>query len=446
MRKGVKNVSEFVIKGEKKLNGEVKISGSKNAALPIIAASLLNSNKVTLYNVPNIEDVNTTLKILRVLGCKVARKCGKIELLCDEIKSTEIPKDLMKKSRSTVIIAGALIGRFKKATFSYPGGCNIGSRPIDLHISAFTDLGINVEENENRIECNANEIQGNKIYLKFPSVGATENTILASVLADGQITEIYNAAKEPEIKDLATFLNKSGARIYGAGKSKIKIVGVKSLKKVNYRIMPDRIETGTFLCMAANTKGKVKLNNTNPLDLIDVLYKLKKTGCKIYFNNNSITLFTNKRLKPINLSTEIYPGFPTDLQPIFTAILCKTDGKSTIQENIFENRFGFCDELNKMGAQIKRCDEKQSNLQANEKAKEKILKDQVKDCIIINGVKELKGTNVYCKDLRGGASLITAALGAKGTTVVKNAENVLRGYENIDKKLQSLGADIKFVK
>lgn len=427
-------MSEFVINGGKKLNGDVKISGSKNAALPIIAASLLNSNKVTLYNVPNIEDVNTTIKILRFLGCKVVRKYDKIELLCETIKSTEIPKELMKKSRSTVIIAGALIGRFKKATFSYPGGCNIGSRPIDLHISAFRNLGINVKENESKIECFTNKINGNKVYLKFPSVGATENTILASVLADGQVTEIYNAAKEPEIKDLATFLNKSGAKIYGAGKSKIKIVGVKCLKKVNYRIMPDRIETGTFLCMVANTKGKVQLNNTNPLDLLDVLYKLKKIGCNIYFNNNSITLYTNKRLKPINLSTEIYPGFPTDLQPIFTAILCSANGKSKIKENIFENRFGFCNELNKMGANIEICNAKENS---------KLIK---KDCMIVNGVEKLKGCKVNANDLRGGASLITAGIGAEGITVVKNAENVLRGYENIDKKLQSLGADIKFVK
>ena len=375
-------MSEFIINGGKKLNGEIKISGSKNAALPIIAASLLNKEKVTLYNVPNIEDVNTTIKILRILGCKVTEKCDKIEISSQEIKSTEIPKELMKKSRSTVIIAGALIGRFKKATFSYPGGCNIGARPIDLHINAFRDLGIKVTENESKIECSADKIKGTKIYLKFPSVGATENTILASVLADG-ITTIYNAAKEPEIKDLVTFLNKSGAKIYGAGSSKIKIIGVKNLHKVNYRIMPDRIETGTYLCIGAITKGFVKLDNVNPLDLLNILYKLKYTGCKVTFNSNSIMLRAPNRLKAIDVSTRI------------------------------------------MGAKIYINDEN--------------------NCAEVLGVKELKGTTVICNDLRGGASLITAGLVSKGKTIVLNAENVLRGYEKIDKKLQDLGADIELI-
>ena len=260
--------------------------------------------------------------------------------------------------------------------------------------------------------------------MKFPSVGATENTILASVLADG-ITTIYNAAKEPEIKDLVTFLNKSGAKIYGAGSSKIKIIGVKNLHKVNYRIMPDRIETGTYLCIGAITKGFVKLDNVNPLDLLNILYKLKYTGCKVTFNSNSIMLRAPNRLKAIDISTRIYPGFPTDAQPIFTAIMSVANGKSIIKENIFENRFGFCKELKKMGAKIYINDEK--------------------NCAEVLGVKELKGTTVICNDLRGGASLITAGLVSKGKTIVLNAENVLRGYEKIDKKLQNLGADIELI-
>ena len=418
-------MSEFVINGGKKLNGEVKISGSKNAALPIIAATLLNKEKVTIYNVPNIENVNTTIKLLRILGCKVVKKYDKIEISSQEIKSTEIPKELMKKSRSTVIIAGALIGRFKKATFSYPGGCNIGARPIDLHINAFRDLGIKVIENESKIECSTDKIKGTKIYLKFPSVGATENTILASVLADG-VTTIYNAAKEPEIKDLVTVLNKSGAKIYGAGSSKIKIIGVESLHKVNYRIMPDRIETGTYLCIGAITKGFVKLDNVNPLDLLNILYKLKCTGCKISFNSNSIILRAPNRLKSINVATEIYPGFPTDAQPIFTAIMSVANGKSLIKENIFENRFGYCKELKRMGAQI--------------------YVNEENNYAEVFGVNQLKGTKVICKDLRGGASLITAGLVASGKTIVLNAENVLRGYENIDIKLQQLGADVELKK
>lgn len=418
---------KFVISGGKKLVGEIQISGSKNAILPILAASILTKKQVTLYNVPDIEDVKTTIKILRFLGCKVSKKCDKIVISSANINKYQIPKDLMKKCRSSIILVGALIGRFKKAEFYAPGGCNIGSRPIDLHIEAFKKLGVNVKKDfnsGNKITCIAENIIGTEINLKFPSVGATENIILSSVYAKG-ITTIKNAAKEPEIKDLANFLNKMGARIYGAGKSTIKIIGIKDLKEASYRIMPDRIETGSYLCFAAITHGFIKLNNVNPKDLMAVLYKLKEIGCKIIINNNNIILKAPKKLKSTNIETGVYPGFPTDMEPLLTSLLTIANGESIIKENIFENRFEFCKELEKMGANI--------------------LVDNKEQTAIIHGVNNLKNSNVSSKDLRGGASLIEAALSANGVSVIDNAENVLRGYENIDKKLKSLGADIKLL-
>lgn len=415
----------YVINGGNKLNGEIVNSGSKNAALPILATAILNPHPVTFYNVPNIDDIKTTIKILRFLGCKIDRVCDKITISSSAIKKTEIPEELMHRCRSTVILAGALVGRFKKANFSFPGGCNIGARPIDLHIKALKKLGIEFVENENKISCKAQQIHGAKINLEFPSVGATENIILASVYARG-ITTIINAAKEPEIKDLANCLNKMGAKVYGAGTGKITIIGVNKLHSVNYRIMPDRIEAGTYLCGVAITNGKIKLNQTNPESLMNVLYTLKEMGCKISITRDEIYLSSPKKLKPISIETNPHPGFPTDLEPIFTALLTKADGESKIKENIFESRFEFCKELNKMGA----------NIEIDTSGTE----------IKIKGTDKISGNTVKSKDLRGGASLILEGLVADGTTIVEDAEYILRGYENLDTKLRQLGANIKLVK
>ncbi len=269
----------YIIEGGKRLQGIVPISGSKNASLPIIAGSILSGRTTKLYNVPNIHDTQITLKILGLLGCKVKKSNGKIEINSREMKKTEIPEDLMRQMRSTVIMAGAIIGRFKEATFSYPGGCDIGARPIDLHLKAFKKLGINIEENAGFIRCSCDKIIGADIHLDFPSVGATENIILATVLAEG-ITTISNAAMEPEIEDLAKFLNKMGAKIEGAGTNQIKITGVKQLKDVGYKIMPDRIETGTYLCMAAATNGKIELINTNYEHITPIIDKLTEMRSK----------------------------------------------------------------------------------------------------------------------------------------------------------------------
>lgn len=413
----------YIIKGGNKLNGRVKAAGSKNAALPIIATAILNKEPVTLYNIPDIEDTKITLEILKILGCKIVRNSDKITICSANMNKTSIPKDLMHKLRSTVVLAGAIIGRFKEATFAYPGGCNIGARPIDLHLDSFKKLGIAIEEKEDYIHCKCKEIVGRRIKLKFPSVGATENIILASIYAKGA-THITNAAKEPEIKDLAKCLNSMGAKVYGAGTSEITIFGVKKLHKTEYKIMSDRIETGTILAAVAGVGGSVTVENTNPENLLTVLYSFKEMGCKISIRKDKISLKAPEKLKHIDISTEPYPGFPTDMQPIMGSILIKAEGKSTITENIFENRFKYAEELVRMGANITQNDKK----------------------LEIIGVDKLEGKVVMSKDLRGGAALVIAGLMSEEITKVENIEYILRGYENLDTKLKSLGANIEIKK
>lgn len=382
----------------------------------------MNSDINRLYNVPKIHDTQITLEILKILGCKIKKNSGKIEINSRYINKTEIPENLMRQMRSTVILAGALLGRFKKVTFSYPGGCEIGSRPIDLHLSAFRKMGIQVEETAGFIKCSCDKITAADINLDFPSVGATENIILAAVLADGTTT-INNSAMEPEIIDLANCLNKMGAKIKGAGTNVIKITGVTKLKGTGYKVMPDRIETGTFLCAAAITGGKIKVNNIIPEHVVPVIHKLQEAGCEIEVEKNYIILEAPKKLKAIEIKTMPYPGFPTDMQQIFGAVLCLARGTSVIIENIFENRFKYINELIRMGAKIK-------------------IEGKT---AVITGVRKLSGTTVEGHDLRGGAALILAGLAAKGKTNVENIEYVLRGYENIDRKLNMLGANIREV-
>lgn len=382
----------------------------------------MNSDINRLYNVPKIHDTQITLEILKILGCKIKKNSGKIEINSRYINKTEIPENLMRQMRSTVILAGALLGRFKKVTFSYPGGCEIGSRPIDLHLSAFRKMGIQVEETAGFIKCSCDKITAADINLDFPSVGATENIILAAVLADGTTT-INNSAMEPEIIDLANCLNKMGAKIKGAGTNVIKITGVTKLKGTGYKVMPDRIETGTFLCAAAITGGKIIVNNIIPEHVVPVIHKLQEAGCEIEVEKNYIILEAPKKLKAIEIKTMPYPGFPTDMQQIFGAVLCLAKGTSVIIENIFENRFKYINELIRMGAKIK-------------------IEGKT---AVITGVRKLSGTTVEGHDLRGGAALILAGLAAKGKTNVENIEYVLRGYENIDRKLNMLGANIKEV-
>lgn len=410
----------YIIDGGKKLDGIVKVSGSKNAALPIISAAILNGGISKLYNIPNIHDTRITLEILKYLGCKVNKNNDKIEINSRNITKKDIPEKLMREMRSTVIIAGALLGRFKEVTFSYPGGCDIGARPIDLHLKAFKKLGVNITEEYGFIKCKCDKIVGANIDLDFPSVGATENVILASIYCEGK-TVITNAAKEPEIIDLSNMLNKMGANIQGAGTNVIEITGVQKLKNVGYRIIADRIEAGTLLCAAAITGGKVKITNMNPEHITAVLSKLEETGCKLEIGDNFVQLVAPKRLKAVEIKTLPYPGFPTDMQSIFGSILTIARGTSIITENIFENRFKYATELNRMGAKTK--------------TEGKTL--------IISGTRKLTAASVSSTDLRGGAALVLAGLVAKGKTKVDNIDYILRGYEGLDKKLSLLGATIK---
>jgi UDP-N-acetylglucosamine 1-carboxyvinyltransferase len=413
-------MKSYIIEGGKKLEGTVKISGSKNASLPILAATILSEKTNKLYNVPQIKDTKTTLEILKLLGCKIKQNSGKIEINSKHITKTEIPEHLMREMRSTVIMAGALLGRFKEVTFSYPGGCDIGSRPIDLHINAFKKIGVEITEEAGFIKCKANKIIGTNIDLDFPSVGATENIILATVLSTGTTT-INNAAMEPEIIDMVQFLKKMGAKIQGEGTNQIIIDGVEKLSGVSYNIMPDRIEAGTILCAVAATGGNVILDNVMPEHLTAVINKLEETGCKIEINKKKITLNAPRKLKSIDIKTMTYPGFPTDLQQIFATMLVKASGTSIIVENIFESRYKYISELRKMGAKV------------TVEGKTAIIK----------GARKINATTVVCTDLRGGAALVIAGLMAKGKSRVENIGYIQRGYENLENKLGSLGAKIK---
>ncbi len=414
---------KYIIKGGKKLEGTVKISGSKNASLPIIAATILNTGKTTLYNVPNIHDTQIMFQILEILGGKVEKKNNKVIIDTSKINKYEIPENLMREMRSSVILAGSLIGKYKNATFSYPGGCDIGTRPIDLHLKGFEKLGVKITKNYGNITCTCDKIVGQKIELDFPSVGTTENIILASVFAEG-ITEINNAAREPEIIDLQNFLNRMGAKVEGAGSNQITIQGVKQLKDVSYNIMPDRIEAGTFLCGTAITGGNTRLEGINPKHLTPAIAKLEEAGCKIETGKSYIEINAPKKIKSLELKTMPYPGFPTDLQSVFIALLTIAKGTSLVIENIFESRYKFVPELIRMGAKI-------------------TVEGRT---AIIKGTRKLYGTNVKATDLRGGAAMIIAGLSAKGKTEVENIEYILRGYENFDKKLRDLGADIRLIK
>ena len=413
-------MSEYIIKGGNKIQGEVTISGSKNAALPIIAATILNGGKSTLYNVPKIHDTQMMFEILKKIGGKVTKKENKVVIDTSKINKFEIPDDLMRQMRSSVIFVGSIVGKHRKVQFSYPGGCDIGTRPIDLHLKAFEKLGININKNYGNISCNCDRIIGENIDLEFPSVGATENAILASCLAEGK-TVITNAAREPEIIDLQNFLNKMGAKVKGAGSNKIEIEGVKHLKDVSYNIMPDRIEAGTFLCIGAMTSGKINLKKVNPSNITPIIDKLEETGCKLKIEKDEIEIVGPKKLKAVDIKTMPYPGFPTDMQSIFTTTLSTAKGTSVIVENIFENRYKYVQELIRMGAKIK-------------------IEGRT---AVVKGIKRLYGTNVSATDLRGGVALVLAGISAKGITKIENIEYILRGYEDFDKKLRGLGVDIK---
>lgn len=414
-------MSRLEITGGKRLRGIIDMHGAKNAVLPILAATILTKGKSVIHNCPKLKDVNVTVDILKFLGASVEREDH--TLIIDssgEIKS-DIPENLMHELRSSIVFMGAILARCKKAKISSPGGCELGPRPIDLHISSLRQLGVSVLETAEFLECDSKNSASGEIVLSFPSVGATENIMLFSCVSDG-ITTIKNAAKEPEIVDLANFLNKMGAKISGAGTDVIQIEGTESLTGVEYSIMPDRIATVTYLCCAAVTGGEIEIRKVNPPDLEACLECFLKCGCRIGIGKDRIFLRAPQRLKAIEfIETKPHPDFPTDAQSLFLAMLSTADGKSIIRENIFKSRFNVSDALREMGADI-------------------TVSEQT---ALIRGKRRLKGARVSATDLRGGAGLCIAALAANGVTEIDKVCYIDRGYEEIETYLQKLGASVK---
>ncbi|MBE7083570.1 MAG: UDP-N-acetylglucosamine 1-carboxyvinyltransferase [Clostridiales bacterium] len=415
-------MGKYLISGGKKLCGEISVESAKNSVLPILAASTLTDEKVVIKCCPKIADVISLINILNSLGVETAFENENLIINSSGMNNYTIPERLSKELRASVFMLGALISRFKKAEISFPGGCNIGKRPIDLHLKSLKEMGVNSYIDNGFVKCSAEKILAKKITLSYPSVGATENLMLSAVLADGK-TEIRNCAREPEIVDLMRFLNTMGAKIYGGGTSTILIDGVKKLHGTVYQPMSDRIEAGTFLIATAITGGELQLNNCNAKNICTLIHKLCDNTCKIAVKNDIIYMRSNGRGKSFNLHTGPYPDFPTDLQSQMAVLASVASGSSTITENVFERRFAYVDELNKMGADIR-------------------VKGRT---AYVNGVLQLTGTKVRALDLRGGAALIIAGLNAEGITQVSGAEHILRGYLDLDKKFRSLGADIKLI-
>lgn len=409
------------VEGNHLLSGTINISGAKNSAVALVPASLLSDEEVKIENIPNISDIDALNEILEYLGAKVERNKDCIIINPKSIVNKEIPEKISKKLRASYYFMAALLGKYKKVEMYFPGGCSIGARPIDQTLKAFEKLGAKVIKNENKYTITAEYLKGAHIYLDMPSVGATINTILASVKARGE-TIIENAAKEPEIVSVATFLNNMGARITGAGTSEIKISGVDYLAKGFTEVIPDRIEAGTYLILGALIGKDLKINNIIPKHIEALTDKLKEIGFDLKIGFDYITISTKDNLKPVSIKTLGYPGFPTDLQQPFTTLLTKCKGISYIEETIYENRFKNVEYLNKMGANIE------------------IITDHK---IKIQGPTNLTCSNVYATDLRGGASVLLAALSSKGVSNIYDVEHLLRGYENIVEKLSNVGAKIK---
>ncbi len=419
-------MDKYIIKGNKKLKGNVTISGSKNAALPLIAASILSKGITILLNVPDLKDIHTMLQVIKVLGAEYEFDTEKkiLTINTEKIKTHIAPYELVKTMRASIYVLGPLLARIGKADVSMPGGCAIGPRPVNLHIKAMEDLGAKITFEEGFIKARVKKLKGNEIIFEKVSVGATANAIMAAVMATGK-TVIKNAALEPEIGELIDFLNKMGANIKGKDSDTLYIKGVSKLKPIKYKVMPDRIEAGTFLIAGLITKSKISLKNVIPEHIEALITEIKNMGVSLKIKDNSITIKNiPSRLETLYIKTAPYPGFPTDLQAPITSLLSTVKGISVINETIFENRFMHIAELNRMGADI----------------------DVEGNIAIIKGGKKLTGATVMASDLRAGAALVIAALAARKETTIERIYHIDRGYENLETKLKKIGADIIRVK
>ena len=416
-------MEQYVIKGGNPLVGEVEIGGAKNAALGILAAAIMTDETVIIDNLPNVRDINVLLSAMEGIGAKIERLGEhKVKINGSLIHDLSVDYEYINKIRASYYLLGALLGKYKKAEVAFPGGCAIGTRPIDLHLKGFRALGADVDIQHGLISATAEHLVGNHIYLDKVSVGATINIMMAASMAEGK-TIIENAAKEPHVVDVANFLNSMGANIRGAGTDVIRIVGVEKLHKTEYSIIPDQIEAGTFMFAAAATKGDVTVKNVIPKHLEATTAKLIEIGCEVEEFDDAVRVVSSKPLHHTQVTTLPYPGFPTDMQPQMSVLLALAEGTSTVTESIFENRFKYMDELTRMGAVVR--------VEGN--------------TAIITGVEKLSGARVSAPDLRAGAALVIAGLAADGITTIDDIVYIQRGYELFDEKLRSLGAEIEMV-
>lgn len=416
-------MERYVITGKQRLEGKVRTSGAKNSSLPLLAASLLVSGKSTLIDIPHLADIDNMIEVLQYLGASVKLQNEALIVDASDLTRWEVEEGLMRQMRASNLILGPVLARNGRVRISRPGGCAIGSRPMDQHIKGLQELGVKVKEKHGYIEAWADQLVGANVYLDVPSVGATENLMMAAVLAKGT-TILHNAAREPEIVDLQNFLNKMGAKIRGAGMDVLRIEGVTQLYPVEHTVIPDRIEAGTHMVAAVMTQGDIEIDNVIPEHLEPVIAKLRQAGSDVSIGDDTVRVRGNGKIKGVDCKTMPYPGFPTDMQPQFMALLAIAEGTSIITETIFENRFQHVDELRRMGAQI-------------------TIEGRT---AIIRGVKSLEGAFVEATDLRAGAALFLAALAAEEATVLEKVGHIDRGYENLGEKYASLGAKLSRVK
>ena len=416
-------MEQYVIKGGNPLNGEVEIGGAKNAALAILAAAIMTDETVTIDNLPTVSDINVLLQAMKEIGARVERVDDhKVKINGSFINDVTVDNEFIRKIRASYYLLGSLLGKYKRAAVALPGGCDIGSRPIDLHLKGFKTMGANVDIEHGLVVAEAENLTGAHIYLDKVSVGATINIMMAAAMANGK-TIIENAAKEPHVVDVANFLNSMGANIRGAGTDVIRIVGVEKLHASEYSIIPDQIEAGTFMFAVAAAGGNVLVKNVIPKHLEATTAKLLEVGCKVEEYDDAVRVISDGKLTHTQVTTLAYPGFPTDMQPQMAVLLGIAEGTSTVTESIFENRFRYVDELARMGADIK--------VEGN--------------IAIINGIKKYSGARVNAPDLRAGAALVIAGLAAEGITIVDDIHFIQRGYEKLDEKFRGIGGQIKLV-